>query len=71
MTELNKDGLAIGEPVSFEDMQRIQREHYKKGRINVGKKRSVRKSRKPGVSNVSKAEETEKAETAAGLEGFS
>lgn len=71
MTEINKDGLEIGQPVSFEDMQRIQREHYIKGRINAGKKRSVRKSRQPSVPDVSKAEETEKAQTTAGLEGFS
>jgi len=58
MTELNKDGLAIGEPVSFEDMQRIQREHYKKGAVS-GKQKKVRKSRKPTVSNVEKAEESE------------
>lgn len=71
MTELNKDGLAIGKPVSFEDMMRVQREHYKAGQINAGKKRSVRRSKKPSVSDVPKTEETKEAEAASGAIGLS
>tara|TARA_R100001244_G_scaffold90191_1_gene68451 strand:+ start:258 stop:485 length:228 start_codon:yes stop_codon:yes gene_type:complete len=60
MTKLNRDGLEIGQPVSFQDMQRIQREHYKKGAVSG--KSKVRKSKKPTVSNVPEAKEQEATE---------
>ena len=56
MSNLNKDGLEIGKPVSFADIQRInnkRKEAVKDG--NITEQPKVRKSRKPSVSDAQKA----------------
>lgn len=64
MSNLNKDGLEIGQPVSFADIQRInsKRKEAAKNGTKTESKPVVRKTTKPSVSNVSKAKETKEAQ---------
>ena len=62
MSNLNKDGLEIGQPVSFADIQRInskRKEAVKND--NITEQPKVRKSRKPSVPDVQEAEGSEEA----------
>ena len=59
--KLNKDGLPIGVPVSFEVLQRTLKKHKEAEKNGNDSKTRVRKTRKPSVSSVSETEETKEA----------
>lgn len=55
--KLNKDGLPVGVPVSFEVLQRILNKHKEAAKnANNTKQPKTRRSKKSGVSDVQKAE---------------
>lgn len=54
--KLNQDGLPIGQPVSFETLQRILNKHKEAAKnANNTKQPKTRRSKKPSVSDAQEA----------------
>ena len=64
MSKLNKDGLAPGEPVSFETLQATLNKHKEaaKNDQSNAKQPKIRKPRKPRISDAQEAGEPEAQE---------